>query len=71
MDRYRDANDKVSGRDAERLKEIITATGQFDHPGDPMTVIIGRTGLPRAQFTGSPLSKKLADFLTGTPWNGG
>ena len=71
VDRYREANDKVSGRDAERLKAIITATGQFDHPGDPMSVIIGRTGLPRAQFTTSPLSQELADFLTGTPWNGG
>lgn len=71
VDRYREANDKVSGRDAERLKAIITATGQFDHPGDPMSVIIGRTGLPRAQFTTSPLSKELADFLTGTPWNDG
>ena len=71
IDRYRDANDKVSSGAAERLKAIITATGQFDHPGDPMSVIIGRTGLPRAQFTTSPLSKELADFLTGTPWNGG
>ena len=31
----------------------------LDHPGDPMTVVIGRTGLPRAQFAGSPLSKEL------------
>lgn len=71
VDRYREPNNKVSSSAAERLKAIITAAGQFDHPGDPMSVIIDRTGLPPAQFTGSPLSKELADFLTGTPWNGG
>ena len=63
------AGDRVSNREAERMKAIITATGQFDHPGDPMSIIIGRTGLPHERFVASPLSGELADFLAGTPWN--
>ncbi len=69
VDDNRADDDKVSSRDAERLKAIITVAGQFDHPGDPLSIIIGRDGLPRAQFETSVLSAELADFLTGTPWN--
>ena len=69
VDGNRTAADKVSEREAERLKAIITVTGQFDHPGDPMSLIIGPRGLPRAQFETSPLSAELAGFLLGTPWN--
>jgi hypothetical protein len=58
----------VSTGEAERLKAIITVSGQFDHPGDPLSIVIGRNGLPRAQFETSVLSAELADFLTGTPW---
>ena len=68
VDGNRTADDKVSNREAERLKAIITVTGQFDHPGDPLSIIIDRNGLPRAQFETSSLSAALADFLTGTPW---
>ena len=70
IDTNMDAEDKVSSKDAERLKAIITATGQFNHPGDPMSIIIGRGGLPKEQFETSPLSRELVDFLTRTPWNG-
>ena len=69
IDGYRADADKVSGKDAERMKAIITAAGQFDHPGDPMSVVIGRTGLPRAQFDDSALSAELARFLAGAPWS--
>ena len=62
------ASDKVSTKDAERLKAIITVTGQFNHPGDPLSIVIGRSGLPSAQFETSALSAELADFLTGAPW---
>ena len=65
-----DANDKVSSKYSERLKAIITVTGQFNHPGDPMSNIIGRGGLPQERFEKSPLSQALVDFLKGTPWNG-
>ena len=68
IDRNRYAGDKVSTREAERLKAIITVSGQFDNPGDPLSIIIGRNGLPRAEFQASVLSAELADFLTGTPW---
>ena len=66
----REDADEVSSSVAARLKAIITATGQFDHPGDPMTVIVGarEKGLPRAQFDESPLSAALAGFLAGAPW---
>ena len=69
VDHNQSADDRVSNRPAERLKAIITATGQFDHPGDPMSIIIGRTGLPHKRFVESPLSGELADFLARTPWN--
>ena len=68
IDGNRYAGDKVSTREAERLKAIITVSGQFDNPGDPLSIIIGRNGLPRAEFQASVLSAELADFLTGTPW---
>ena len=66
----RDA-DAVSGSAAARLKAIITAAGQFDHPGAPMTDVVRdrNKGLPGAQFDASPLSRNLADFLAAAPWN--
>ena len=70
IDGNRNAGDKVSTREAERLKAIITVSGQFDNPGDPLSIVIGRNGLPRAQFQASALSAELANFLTGTPWSG-
>ena len=67
----RDA-DAVSSNDAARLKAIITAAGQFSHPGAPMTAVVGdpNKGLPRQQFDESRLSRDLADFLAGVPWRG-
>ena len=69
VDGNRSTGDRVSNREAERLKAIITVTGQFDRPGDSMSIIIGRTSLPGAQFEASPLCAKLADFLARAPWN--
>lgn len=69
IDENRDGDDRVSAREAERLKAIITVTGQFNHPGDPMSIIIGRGSLPRDRFDASPLSAELADFLTRAPWS--
>lgn len=68
IDDNRDGDDRVSAREAERLKAIITVTGQFNHPGDPMSIIIGRGSLPQDRFHASPLSAELADFLTRAPW---
>ena len=69
IDNNKAANDRVSTKDAERLKAIITVTGQFNHPGDPMSIVIDRNGLPKDLFETSPLSQKVVDFLTGTPWS--
>ena len=68
IDGSKDAHDKVSMGRAERLKAIITVAGQFNQPGDPLSEIIGRHGLPRQQFARSPLSQALGAFLTTTPW---
>ena len=69
IDDNMDENDQVSSNDAKRLKAVITVTGQFTHPGRPMSDIIRRNGLPEEQFENSHLSKELVDFLTGTPWS--
>lgn len=62
-------DDAVCRTSAERTKAIITVAGQFRQPGDPLSAIIGRHGLPQQQFEKSPLSKALAEFLTSVPWN--
>lgn len=77
-DRYADARsfiddnrkpcDEVSRNDATRLKAIITSAGQFDHPGDPLSTMIARHGIPQAQFAESPMSRALVAFLQGVPW---
>lgn len=66
----RSANDIVSGSESERLKATITIAGQFNHPGDPMSIIIGRSGVPRTAFENSKTSKNLSKFLTRIPWQG-
>ena len=70
IDDNRKGADEVSSSDAARLKAIVTAAGQFDLPGAPMTVVVGdrEKGLPRAQFDESRLSAELAGFLAGAPW---
>ena len=65
----RDDGDRVSGSESERLKAIITVTGQFNHPGDPMSIVIGRTGIPVAAFVGARASVELTEFLTQIPWH--
>lgn len=59
---------KVSTSDTERHRAIITAAGQLNNPGDPMSIIIGRSGIPEEQFRRSNLSRQLATFLTQVPW---
>ena len=69
VEEQRDGSDKVSSNEAQRLKAVITVTGQFNRPGAPMSIIIGRKGLPSERFDESPMSAKLAEFLARTPWN--
>lgn len=61
------AGDPVAIKPAERQKAQICITGQFRCPGDPMTEVIGRNGLPQDHFTGSQ-SQALVDFLNRVPW---
>ena len=68
IDDARRPDHKVSRSGAERLKAIITAAGQLNNPGDPMSIIIGRSGIPEEQFRTSNLSLQLASFLTQIPW---
>ena len=68
IDDARRPDHKVSRSDAERLKAIITAAGQLNNPGDPMSIIIGRSGIPEEQFRTSNLSLQLASFLSQIPW---
>lgn len=63
--------DKVLKSDDRRLKAVMTAAGQFDNPGRPLSTVLARKGLPRAQYAFSPASIALADFLTATPWPSG
>lgn len=68
MDENRTPDCAVSRNEAERLKGIITAAGQFDCPGDPLSQVLGRNGLPRAQYENSPTSQSLVDFLMSVRW---
>ena len=60
--------DAVHGNKAKRMKATITAAGQFNNPGSPLSEIIGRNGLPETQFQKSQASRELAEFLTAVPW---
>ena len=64
----RNDRDKVSSSESKRLKAIITVTGQFNHPGAPMSIVIGRNGIPVEAFEGAPTSAELTEFLTQVPW---
>ena len=60
-------DDPVSKKPAEMLKAQIGVTGQFLFPGDPMTMILHRDGLPRERFEGD-YSRSLVQFLLSVPW---
>ena len=64
----RNPSHAVSRSRAERLKAIITAAGQLDHPGDPLSQVIGWKGLPQAQYENSRTSRSLVNFLMSIPW---
>ena len=59
--------DAVFDDEAKCMKAIITAAGQFNNPGRPLSEIIGRNGLPKEQFENSQASRELAEFLTTAP----
>lgn len=69
IDRARRDGDAVSQRDASRLKAIITASGQLDFPGRPLSRVIDREGIPSKKFRELPECKQLVGFLQNIPWD--
>jgi hypothetical protein len=59
--------DLVKTKRAEWLKAQISVTGQFLFPGDPMSVVISKRGLPDKHFSGTE-PQALVRFLQGVPW---
>ena len=60
--------DAVRSNDARRLKAVITAAGQFDHPGRPLGTMLAREGLPADRYRLSGAANDLASFLLSAPW---
>lgn len=51
-----------------RLKAVITAAGQFERPGHPMSEMLQYNALPSSIFQTSPEAQRVADFLSTVPW---
>lgn len=60
-------DDRVMKKRAEWLKAQINTTGQFLFPGDPMSFVLSKRGLPDKHFVGTE-PKALVQFLEGVPW---
>lgn len=58
----------VLRNEARRLKAVITAAGQFDHPGRPLGTVLAKSGLPVERYRESSAANDLASFLLATPW---
>lgn len=59
--------DAIRRGNAAGYKAQISVTGQFLCPGDPMSRVIDRGGLPTESFMGSA-SRALVAFLRAVPW---
>ena len=68
IDQNRGQDDAVSSNNARRLKAVITAAGQFDHPGRPLGTVLAQNGLPDKRYQGTHAANDLASFLLATPW---
>ena len=67
----RKAGDAVSRNNTARLKAIITAAAQFQHPGAPLSTVVARDGIPLTRFKECQLSEDLVHFLQAVPWRQG
>lgn len=67
LTQHAEAGDAIHAKRAEYTKARIGITGQFLFPGDPMTEVIDRRGLPSESFRG-PVSQALVAFLRAVPW---
>ena len=68
IDGGKQTDEAVSRGEAKRLKAIITSVGQFEHPGEPLSTLVDRGGIPTAQFETCELSQELVRFLQAVPW---
>jgi hypothetical protein len=68
IDEHAEASDPVRKSVGEEIKARITIAGQLQCPGDPMSIVLGRNGLPASCFDG-PHSRQLVDFLLAVPWS--
>ena len=70
--RFIDENSKpghqVLGNEVQGLKAVITAAGQFDHPGRSLGAVLARRGLPVERYKASSAANDLVSFLLATPW---
>ncbi len=67
IDENKTPDDAVSRNASERWKAIISTTAQFRFPGDPMSMMLDRRGLPPDSFR-SQACKDVVHFLTNVPW---
>ncbi len=67
LDKYKSPSDPVTRKHAEYIKAQSCITGQFLFPGDPMTRIFDKRGLPDSCFD-SDQPQAFVDFLTRVPW---
>lgn len=68
IDNHATPDAKVRKAARHRLKAVITACGQFERPGNPMSEMLRYKALPPAIFTTSPEALRVALFLGGVPW---
>ena len=68
LDAHSDPSAPVRQKRAERYKAQVGVTGQVQFPGDPMTAVLERRGLPAHYFEGQA-SAELVAFLTAAPWS--
>lgn len=67
IDGHAKASDRVRESETKELKARITIAGQLQCPGDPMSIVLDRKGLPDECFRG-PHSQRLVEFLNAVPW---
>lgn len=67
LDAHATETDSIRGKAAAHKKARITVAGQFVCPGEPMSRVIDRRGLPSESFRG-PVSQALVAFLRAVPW---
>ncbi len=68
IDNHAEPGARVRKAARYRLKAVITASGQFERPGNPMSEMIRYKALSSAIFMTSPEARRVAVFLAAVPW---